>query len=77
MIEWISINWKELLGTGGVGVILVALINLRQKSKSGSRISQKTKSGKNTTTYQAGGSINIGSAPAKKEEVDDERKPKN
>lgn len=72
MIEWISINWKELLGTGGVGVILVALINFRQKSKLGSRISQKSKSGKNSTTYQAGGSMNIRSTSAKKEEVDDE-----
>lgn len=72
MIEWISINWKELLGTGGVGVILVALINLRDKSKSGSRITQKAKSRKNSTTYQSGGSINIGSSSANKEESDNE-----
>lgn len=59
MIEWVVSNWKELLGTGGIGVIIVALINLMGRKTSKPSISQKSRSGKNSTTYQAGESINI------------------
>lgn len=55
MMEWIAANWKEILGTGGFGIIIVALINSKGKRKPS--ISQKSKSGKNSTTYQAGGNI--------------------
>lgn len=59
MMEWITTNWKEVLGTGGIGVIIAALITIKGKSKNNPSNFQKSKSGKHSTTYQAGGSISI------------------
>lgn len=59
MIEWLSSNWEGLLGTGGFGVIIVAFIARRRKNNSSSNISQKMKSGDNSTSYQSGGNITI------------------
>lgn len=59
MVEWLSSNWQELLGTGGIGVIIVAFIARRRKNNSGSSVSQKMKSGQNSTSYQSSGNITI------------------
>lgn len=60
MIEWLSNNWQELLGSGGIGVIIVALITIRSKKNSKPTVSQKIKTGNNSTTYQSGGDMAIG-----------------
>lgn len=59
MIEWISNNWKELLGTGGIGVIIVAVLNFFSKSKIGSKNKQNIKTGNDSDNYQANGNIII------------------
>lgn len=77
MLEWIMGNWRELLGTGGLGIVTVALIGLKGKKDNNSSISQKSRSGKNSTSYQAGGNINYKINSQDQEVESDERKSKN
>lgn len=60
MVEWLSSNWQELLGTGGIGAIIVALIKIRNKNNSKPTLSQKIKTGNNSTSFQSGGDMAIG-----------------
>lgn len=59
MIDWISNNLIELLGTGGIGAIIVVIITKRNKNNAGTKVSQKMKSGDNSSSYQSGGNITI------------------
>lgn len=59
MFEWLKENWPSLLGTGGVGIIVVAIVNGLFKSKSGSNIAQKIRTGDKSTNYQSGRDIKI------------------
>lgn len=59
MIDWISNNLIELLGTGGIGAIIVAIITKSIKNNTGTKVSQKIKSGDNSTSYQSSGNITI------------------
>lgn len=68
MSEWIIDNWAKILGTGGAGAIIVALINLKARKNNKPSTSQKSKSGNHSTTYQAGESINIERSSLEKEE---------
>ena len=59
MLDWLKHNWTSVLGTGGIGVIIVAIINLIPKKKMSSGVEQKIISKKRSTNYQSGRDINI------------------
>lgn len=60
MVEWLLSNWQGLLGTGGVGVIIVAFIANRSKNTSNPTVLQKIKAGDNSASYQSGRDMTIG-----------------
>lgn len=62
-MEWLQENWQALLGSGGVGVIIVALIGVvGARKKAANKLNkQSIKSGDKSTNYQAGGDIRVSS----------------
>jgi hypothetical protein len=63
--EWLKVNWVSILGSGGIGIIIVAIINVVFKGKSGSHVRQKISSRENSKNYQSGRDININTGDKK------------